>query len=68
MAQLFDRPTPLEGESGMKNWLKQFKLYYFENLPPSAIDEVIEDLRPKLHNDKGWYADYRRLRFLAVRL
>jgi trans-aconitate methyltransferase len=68
MAQLFDRPTPLEGEAGMENWIKQFKLYYFEGVPPTALQEVITNLRPKLHTEKGWHADYRRLRFLAVKL
>jgi trans-aconitate methyltransferase len=69
LAQLFDRPTPLEGEAGMENWLKQFKLYYFENLPPSALSEVVSTLRPKLYNpETGWIADYRRLRFIAIKL
>jgi len=67
MAQLFDRPTPLEGEAGMENWLKQFKLYYFEGLPPTALREVVSILRPKLHKETGWLADYRRLRFVAVK-
>ncbi len=67
MAQLFDRPTPLEGEAGMENWLKQFKNYYFENLPATAMAEVIADLRPQLHSQTGWTADYRRLRFVAVK-
>jgi len=68
MAQLFDRPTPLEGEAGMENWLKQFKLYYFENLPASALSEVVSALRPKLHTEQAWVADYRRLRVEAVKL
>jgi trans-aconitate methyltransferase len=67
-AQLFDRPTPLEGETGIENWLKQFKLYYFENLPPAALFEVVSELRPKLHSEHGWIADYRRLRVQAVKL
>ncbi len=29
-AQLFDRPTPLEGEAGLENWLRQFGWYNFE--------------------------------------
>ena len=66
-AELFDRPTPLEGESAMENWLKQFKDYYFEGLPATAMAEVISDLRPQLHDSKGWHADYRRLRFVAVK-
>lgn len=66
-AELFDRPTPLEGESGMEHWLKQFKAYYFEGLPATAIAEVVSDLRPLLHTSNGWHADYRRLRFVAVK-
>ena len=68
MAQLFDRPTPLEGEAGMEVWIKQFKDYYFQDLPASALAEVVADLRPKLHTANGWCADYRRLRFVAVKL
>jgi trans-aconitate 2-methyltransferase len=68
MAQLFNRPTPLEGEAGMENWIKQFKLYYFDGLPPTALQEVVSLLRPKLHKGSAWLADYRRLRFQAVKL
>ena len=66
-AQLFDRPTPLEGENGMEQWITQFKLYYFENLPSTALEEVIAYLHPKLHDQNGWHADYRRLRFVAIK-
>jgi trans-aconitate methyltransferase len=68
MAQLFDRPTPLEGDAGMENWLKQFKFYYFENLPPAVLSEVVSELRPTLHSERGWCADYRRLRIHAVKV
>jgi hypothetical protein len=67
MAQLFDRPTPLEGEAGMENWIRQFKMYYFEGLPGAALSEVVEELRGRLRDEKGWCADYRRLRFEAVK-
>jgi trans-aconitate 2-methyltransferase len=70
-AQLFDRPTPLEGEDGMANWVRQFKWYYFEALragqQEEALRDVIEELRPTLRNSDGWYADYRRLRVSAVK-
>jgi trans-aconitate methyltransferase len=70
-ARLFDRPTPLEGPAGMENWIHQFKWYYFEPLPPAdrkaALEEVIEGLRPQLHNENGWFADYRRLQFIALK-
>jgi trans-aconitate methyltransferase len=71
-ATLFDRPTALEGERGMRNWLRQFSAYRFEHLSGQqkndAEREVVEALRPKLYRDGIWYADYRRLRFVAVRL
>jgi hypothetical protein len=70
-ALLFNRPTPLEGETGMENWIRQFKAYYFESLPAAAaaeaIREVVEELRPIAFRDGGWIADYRRLRFVAVK-
>ena len=71
MAQLFDRPTPLEGPQGMENWIRQFKWYYFERLPAGqaedALRETVELLRPSLFRDGCWYADYRRLRIVGVR-
>lgn len=70
-AILVDRPTPLEGEKGMENWLRQFKWYYFEGLAHSerqaALEEVVEELRPALYRDGQWQADYRRLRLTAVK-
>jgi trans-aconitate methyltransferase len=68
-AQLFDRPTPLEGEDGMANWVRQFKWYYLEALragqQEDALRELIEELRPSLHTAEGWFVDYRRLRIAA---
>ena len=71
LGQLFDRPTPLEGGSGMEDWIRQFKWYYFEGLPreqrSKALAEVIEELRPNLWDGTQWIADYRRLRIVAVK-
>jgi SAM-dependent methyltransferase len=71
-AQLFDRLTPLEGENGMENWIRQFKWFYFEGLEPGqrakALSEAVEELRPALYREGQWYADYRRLRVLAIKL
>jgi len=70
-ATLFDRPTSLDGEAGMENWIRQFKWFYFENLPPAAakraLEETVKTLRPLLFRDGKWIADYRRLRFIAVK-
>jgi trans-aconitate 2-methyltransferase len=71
LAQIYDRPTPLEGADGMQNWIRQFKWYYFAPLPASkqteALNEVVSELRPLLHTEQGWTADYRRLRVVAVK-
>jgi len=68
-AELYPRPTPLEGENGMENWIRQFKWFYFETLPatdrPKALAKVLESLAPILKNEKGWFADYKRLRLIA---
>jgi trans-aconitate methyltransferase len=60
---LFDRPTPLEGEEkGLREWLQTFR---GDNTRP--VEEVESELRPRLFHDGRWVADYRRLRFIAVR-
>jgi trans-aconitate methyltransferase len=70
-ALLFDRPTPLEGLDGMATWIRQFKWYYYEALPASerqaALEETIAELRKVLFREEKWFADYRRLRFVAVK-
>jgi len=70
-AELYDRPTPLDGEKGMANWIRQFKWFYFEALPverrSQALTDVLEELAPLLRNDDGWFADYRRLRLIAIK-
>jgi len=71
-AVLFDRPTPLEGERGMEQWIRQFCNFYLDELPSSSrqtvIDEAVEQLRPCLYNNGQWFADYRRLRVSAIKL
>ena len=68
-AHLFDRPTPLDGPHGMRDWLRQFGWYFFEGLPVNereqALHETVERLRPELCEDGVWAADYRRLRIVA---
>ena len=71
-AELYDRPTPLDGDNGMADWIRQFKWFYFEALPAGqrtkALQDTVEDLAPILHKSGQWIADYRRLRLIAVRL
>lgn len=70
-AQLFDRPTPLEGAQGMENWVHQFARSYLDAIPrslrPEAVAEIVEALRETLCRNGQWSADYRRLRIVAVK-
>lgn len=71
-AELLDRPTRLEeGEMGLRNWLRMFAGAFLVRVPGDSHEgllRTVEDsLRPSLFHDGAWYADYRRLRLLAVR-
>jgi trans-aconitate methyltransferase len=70
---LFDRPTPLaEGESALVDWMKMFASPLLDDLPEPArarlLARAAELARPALFREGRWSVDYRRLRFVAVRL
>lgn len=71
-AQVFERPTKLDGANGMETWLRQFKWYYFEAVTAErreeALAEVVKELDPLLRRENGWFADYKRLRIHAVKI
>jgi len=68
-ACLFDRPTPLEGENALQDWLRMFAGAYFKDLSldeaRDAVAQVAAQLRPSLYRDGIWTLDYRRLRLVA---
>jgi trans-aconitate 2-methyltransferase len=70
-AVLFDRPTPLEGEAGLRDWVSQFAGEYVGGLAADRREAFLqsaeEAARPVLYRDGGWVADYRRLRVVAWR-
>ena len=63
-AALFPRPTAVEGENGLRDWLKMFTSTF---LPEDRAPEFERALRPKLYRDGVWYMDYVRLRITAVK-
>jgi trans-aconitate methyltransferase len=71
-AELFDRPTALEGETGMEDWLRMFCGKFFEDMPAedatAKMHQVVGLLRPDRYRDGAWSVDYRRLRVLAVKI
>lgn len=71
-AVLFDRPTPLEGPEGLRDWVRMFARGVHDAVPAGRHEEFLraveESARPALFRDGGWVADYRRLRVVAVRI
>jgi trans-aconitate methyltransferase len=67
----YERPTPLQGEDGLRQWLLQFLPQHLDGLDAATRDAVLADtetaLRPALWRDGAWQADYRRLRIVAER-
>lgn len=71
-ATLFDRPTPVEGEHGLRDWMRMFGSPFVQALPEdkrATFLERLEDrLRPRLYQSGSWVIDYRRLRIVARKL
>jgi trans-aconitate 2-methyltransferase len=68
----FERPTRLEnGEQGLATWLETFADNILETLTPDQRSTVILDiqsqLRDSLFRDESWFADYRRIRLVAIK-
>jgi len=67
----FDRETELKDEQGIKNWLRQFGRAYLEGLDADIVNDLLTDVeeqvRPANFREGKWYADYKRLRVMAVR-
>lgn len=65
----FERPTPLDGEDGIRNWLEMFSNNMFADLTEVEIAGIHSEceriLRPQIYQDNQWVVDYRRLRFVA---
>ncbi|AUS77847.1 SAM-dependent methyltransferase [Actinoalloteichus sp. AHMU CJ021] len=65
----FERPTPLDGDDGLATWVRMFGGHLLAGVPdPDAFLHALQGrLRGTLGREGRWYADYRRLRVVAVR-
>ncbi|RYE12221.1 MAG: methyltransferase domain-containing protein [Sphingobacteriales bacterium] len=68
----FDRKTPLQdGDQGVSKWIMMFAPLYLagvpEDLKKQMLTEVTALLEPHYNEGGQWYADYKRLRFVAVK-
>jgi len=70
-AQHFNRPTPLEGENGLRNWMEMFCGNIFENHPDTVKEHVMahveNNLKDILYQKGQWIADYKRLRVVGIK-
>ena len=70
-ALLSDRPTKLEGENGLYDWINMFLKAPLAGLDAALKEEIICSavaiLENVLFRDGKWYADYVRLRCKAVK-
>ena len=71
-ATLFERPTPLEdGEQGVQNWIKMFGNNFLNAFSASQQISILADiekqLRPTLYQNGTWFADYKRIRVIAIK-
>ncbi|MYW03791.1 methyltransferase domain-containing protein [Streptomyces sp. SID3343] len=71
VALYFDRPTPLAPGDTVADWWRMFGPTTLAGFPAEAhdallrrVDELVKD---RQFRDGGWFADYARLRFVAVR-
>ena len=60
-AMLFDRPTRVEGDHGLDDWLQM----YIPSLPVAVRQAAVEQLKPDMYASGVWTLDYRRLRIEA---
>lgn len=71
-AEHFDRPTELaDAKTGIKDWISMFGQSFFSRVTKSQIEEikneVQENLKDKCLIDGKWYADYKRIRVMAIK-
>jgi len=68
----FDRPTLLQdGRQGVAKWLNMFGPVFFEGIAQAEkeqiLNEITDILEPDYNRNGEWYADYKRLRFIAIK-
>lgn len=70
-AQHYERPTQLDGENGLKNWIHMFGNMLFDGIPEEKKKQIIENveknLKDNLYQDGNWIADYKRIRVIGIK-
>lgn len=70
-AEHYDRWTALKGDDGMKNWFLMFASKYFEDIKNDEVNQILDQVCDNLKSEHFvndiWYADYKRIRVVAVK-
>jgi trans-aconitate methyltransferase len=71
LAQHYDRPTPLDGENGLRDWIVMFGNAFFtgvaEHERNNILTKIDQQLRPLLYSNGQWIADYKRIRVIGIK-
>lgn len=68
----FNRETKLnDTENGIKDWVKMFGSAFFKGIDEVVVSEIVEEVQQGLvttnYRNGEWYADYKRLRVIAIK-
>ncbi|BCJ86317.1 methyltransferase domain-containing protein [Effusibacillus dendaii] len=67
----FDRPTVLQDDEGMMDWLNMFADDFLQGFTErertEAQKQIVARLRPILYQAGKWMADYKRIRVMAIK-
>jgi trans-aconitate 2-methyltransferase len=68
----YNRETELKDtQQGIKDWVQMFGGAFLEGIDPTAKDAILEEvqetLRQSQFKNQKWFADYKRLRVVAIK-
>lgn len=67
----FDRPTLLKNGDGVQNWLQMFAWTYLQDVRPEERETLLQDVEKQVRHtnfrEGKWFADYVRLRVVAIK-
>ncbi|RKQ28440.1 class I SAM-dependent methyltransferase [Oceanobacillus halophilus] len=67
----FDRPTLLDGEDGLRNWLEMFGNSLLHGIDEDRKHSILwkaeNRLKESLYHSGDWIADYKRIRVVGIK-